>query len=91
LLLAKWRSTDTIRVGVKQLPTRQALQIRLRWLAVVYRRNALEQFGRVGGVDMDDGVELLGRAGIEIVALAFRLRQVDHADRALYTIWGRHY
>ena len=43
----------------------------------------VERDERVGLVEVNHRVELLGQAGVEIVAEAFGVRAVDDADRAL--------
>ena len=41
----------------------------------------LERFERMRAVDVDDGVELIGDYGIEVVTLPLVLRPIDDADR----------
>jgi len=53
------------------------------WLAALPGEGALERFDGAGVIDVDERVELPGGAGREVVALAFGLRSVDDADRAL--------
>ena len=43
----------------------------------------VERVQRVGAVEVDDRVELVGQVGVEPVARALGVRPVDHPDRAL--------
>src|SRR5712691_1980804 len=47
------------------------------------RADPLQRLHRAGLVDVDDRVELLGQAGVEVVAEPLGLRPIDDADRAL--------
>ena len=53
----------------------------LRILSGNPHAGGLQWLERPGDVDVDHRVELIGRAYVEVVALSFGLRQVDHPDR----------
>src|SRR5205814_3066865 len=53
------------------------------WLARLPQRVSLKRFERTRLVQVNDGVELLRQACIEVVTLSLRLRQIDDADGAL--------
>src|SRR6476660_9790629 len=58
--------------------------IRLRrLLPLLPARAALEGLEGARVVDVRDDVELGGQVGVEVVAVPFRLRAIDHTDRAL--------
>ena len=46
-------------------------------------RGGIHRLDRGGTIDVDHGIELLGQAGAEIVAVALRQRAIDHPDGAL--------
>src|SRR3569832_1351324 len=55
---------------------------RFRRLAWLPRGDVFERLDAARAVEMDDHVELLRQAGVEVVTRAFRLRPIDDADRA---------
>src|ERR687898_2770020 len=69
---SRWRNggSDGERVGLGQLA------------ALPFAR-CLEGLERPRLVDMDDGIELIGEPGLEVVREAVRLGPVDDPDRAL--------
>src|SRR4051812_18288912 len=74
------RSSSTV-AGALSDPRR----IGLRHLAWSGGREPLERFHRAGLVEVHHGVELLGQAGLEVVAHPLRVGPIDDADRALQT------
>src|SRR5437763_7513008 len=55
---------------------------RFRRLHLIPFRLALERLHAARFVKMNDRIELLGEIGIEVVALPFRLRPINDANRA---------
>src|SRR5207237_1430227 len=65
---------------------RRALDARwegFRRLARRVRLAPVERLDRAGAIEVDEGVELLGRPRLEVVAQSLGLRPVDDADRPL--------
>src|SRR4051812_17982383 len=62
--------------------TSHPCRIRLRQLAAVPDRLALQRLQGVRFIEVNEGVELLGQPGLEVVAPALGLGAVDDADCA---------
>src|SRR4051812_37143453 len=61
-----------------------------RWLVIRGWLDAFERLEGPGLAQVDDGVELLRHAGVEIVALPLRFGGVDHANGPLQPPDGQH-
>ena len=64
------------------MPSLQAGRIGFRILSGHPHAGRLERFQCAGDVDVDHRIELIRRTHVEVMALAFGLRAVDHADGA---------
>src|SRR5688572_22390657 len=61
--------------------------IRFRQFAFFPPAGPLQRFDRAGFIKMNHGVELLRHAGVEIMAPAFGVGPIDHADGPLQPLW----